>query len=185
MDLIKVLKNIEDDRDPQGREYKLWEVLLVSILALLSSSKTYSDICVFAQMHLETLKSVFGIKWKRVPTASALRKIIVRQDPAEIEKAFRLFAISCHKSVSESGEMKQVCTDGKALNGSFSHAKDQRASRVFSAFSCVDELVLAHIPLSSDKEHEIKALQDFLESIEIKSCIVSADAIHCQKKLLK
>jgi len=119
IDLIEVLKEIEDDRDPQGREYKLWEVLLVSVLALLNNSKTYVDICTFAQTHLECLKAVFGLKWKRVPTASALRKIIVRQDPAEIEKAFRLFSTLCDKKTDESGLMKQICVDGKTLNGRF------------------------------------------------------------------
>ncbi|CAO4848185.1 MAG: hypothetical protein FADNKDHG_01536 [Holosporales bacterium] len=184
IDLIEVLKNIEDDRDPQGREYKLWEVLFVSILALLSNSKTYTDICVFAQEHLDSLKTHFGFKWKRVPTPSALRKIIVRQNPADIEKAFRLISKPCDKKVNETGLMKQICVDGKTLNGSFSHAKDQRGARVFSAFSCFEDIVLAHIPLSSDKEHEITALQELLESLDIKGCIVSADAIHCQKKLL-
>ena len=185
IELIEVLKAIEDDRDPQGREYKLWEVLLVSVLALLNNSKTYVDICTFAQTHLERLKAVFDLKWKRVPTPSALRKIIVRQDPAEIEKAFHLFSIPCDKNTDESGLMKQICVDGKTLNGRFSHAKDQRASRIFSAFSCFDQLVLAHIPLSSDKDHEMTALQEFLESLEIKGCIITADALHCQKKLLK
>jgi predicted transposase YbfD/YdcC len=43
---------------------------------------------------------------------------------------------------------------------------------------------LAHIVLEN-KESEIPALQNFLTQIEIKGKVITADAIHCQKKLLK
>ena len=62
MRLIEILKGIEDHRDPQGREYKLWEILLITILAILSNSKTYTDVERFMQEHFETLKSVFELK---------------------------------------------------------------------------------------------------------------------------
>ena len=122
------------------------------------------------------------MKWHQIPDVSAIRKIIVGVDPLEIERVFRLDA--ARLEAESSGTAKHICFDGKTLRGSFSHTKDKRAERVFNAFSAHSSLVLAHIPLGSDKDHEIGAFQQFLLDLNLKDVVVTADAIHCQKKHL-
>ena len=176
--LIEILKEIEEPRSYHGKEYQLWHILLFSILSILSGGKTYADIRTFLEAHYPKLKEIFRLKWRFIPTASAIRKILTRIDPNEIERAFRLHA----NSIKPDG--KHICFDGKTLNGSFSHTKDTRAARVFSAFCSIGEIILAHIPLPSDKDHEIQAFQDFIMSLDLKDVVITADAMHCQKKLL-
>jgi DDE_Tnp_1-associated len=176
--LIDILKEIEDPRSYHGKEYQLWQILLVSILSILSNGKTYHDIRTFLDVHYPKLNEIFKFNWRQLPDESAIRKIIVRVDPGEIERAFRM-----HAQQALSKTIKHLCFDGKTLNGSFSHTKDTRAARVFSAFCAQDQIVLAHMPLPEDKDHEIPAFQDFLLSLNLKDVVVTADAIHCQKKL--
>jgi hypothetical protein len=177
--LIEVLKSIEDPRSYHGKEYQLWQILLVSILSILSNGKTYRDIRIFLDVHYSKLNEIFKFNWRRLPDESAIRKIIVRIPEDEIERAFRI-----HVGHSLSTDTKHVTFDGKALNGSFSHTKDKRASRVFSAFCTHNQLVLAHLPMSEDKDHEIPTFQDFIMSLNLKDVVVTADALHCQKKHL-
>lgn len=87
--LIDILKTIPDHRDPQGREYKLWEVLYISILAVLSNAKTYADIARFIEANFDELKKSLGLKWRRTPVISAIQKILVRIEPEDVEQAFR------------------------------------------------------------------------------------------------
>jgi hypothetical protein len=188
MELLSLLANIPDHRDRQGREYRLEYVLLFSILALLSNAKGYTDIERFITAHFEKLKSIFNLKWRRVPHFSAIRKIIVGIDPVEIEIAFERFAstqdkLSQEQSDSVEFERKHICFDGKALNGSFSRTKDKRALHVFQVFAAHSQIILAHFPLD-DKDSEIPAFQEFLTTLDLKGCIITADALHCQKKLL-
>jgi hypothetical protein len=51
--------------------------------------------------------------------------------------------------------------------------------------SAADGIILAHIPLDSDKDSEIPALHEFLLSLDLEGVVVTADAMHCQKKTLK
>ncbi len=188
MELLSLLETIPDHRDRQGREYRLEHVLLFSILALLSNAKGYTDIERFIIAHFEKLKSIFNLKWRRVPHFSAIRKIIVGIDPAEIEIAFEKFACTQDKlsqAISDAAEFerKHICFDGKALNGSFSRTKDKRALHVFQVFAAHSQIILAHLPLE-DKESEIPAFQEFLTTLDLKDCIITADALHCQKKHL-
>ena len=180
--LLETLKQIEDPRSYHGKEYQLSHILYFTILAILANAKTYSDVASFMSIHYLKLKEVFKLKWRQAPDVSAIRKIIVRIDPAEIERVFR------EESQKKESDVfpceKHICFDGKALRGSFSHTKNKRAESVFMAFSVHSRLILGHIPTGVDKTHEIAALQEFLLSLNLKDVVVTADAIHCQKKPL-
>lgn len=177
--LIESLKNIDDPRSYHGKEYQLWQILFVTILSILSNGKTYQDIRTFLEVHYEKLNAIFKFKWRQLPDPSAIRKIIVRVSPDEIERAFR-----SQVPQNENSERRHICFDGKSLNGSFSHTRDQRAARVFSAFCVNNQIILAHIPLPEDKDHEIQAFQEFILSLDLKGVVITADAVHCQKKPL-
>ena len=185
-DLLSILGTIPDHRDSQGREYRLEHVLIFSILALLSNAKGYSNIERFIAVHFEKLKSIFKLKWRRVPHLSAIRKIIIGLDPAAIERAFEMAAteqekFAQEKTSSDQGR-KHLCFDGKSLNGSFSQVRDKRAMHVFQVFAAHSQLILAHVPLD-DKDSEIPTFQELLMTLDLKGRLVTADAIHCQKKL--
>jgi DDE_Tnp_1-associated len=186
MDLLSILATIPDHRDRQGREYRLEHILLFSILALLSNAKGYSDIERFITAHFEKLKSIFKLKWRRVPHLSAIRKIIVGINPVAIEQAFQRAAAAQDKLAQEKNfstkDRKHLCFDGKSLNGSFSQVHDKRALHVFQVFAAHSQIILAHVPLG-DKESEIPAFQELLMTLDLKGCLVTADALHCQKKL--
>lgn len=179
--LLEILKTIPDQRRPEGREYYLHHILLFSILGLLSGAQTYTDLERFMQTHFQKLKSIFKLKWRRVPHFSAIRKIIIGVFPEDIESAFRKFSHEQSEAMPISG-IRQLCFDGKVLNGSFSHVHDKRAFNVFQAFANYSQIILAHLCVE-EKENEISAFHDFLLSLNLKNCVVTADAMHFQKKL--
>jgi predicted transposase YbfD/YdcC len=151
--------------------------LYFTIIAILHKAYTYADVHRFIVVHFETLKKMFKLKWRHPPDESAVRRIIICVSPEEIERVFRQYSM---KLTDNSDGIKQICFDGKTLRGSFS--RSQRAQRIFEAFSACDSIVLAHIPLDSDKDSEIPALHEFLLSLDLEGVVVTADAMHCQKK---
>jgi hypothetical protein len=180
--LRDILKEIPDERTFHGKEYELDEILLCAILAMLSGAKTYVDIMRFTWENYEALNEEFKFNWRVRPTASCIRKIIVRIDKEEMEKAFRK-----HSSLlqSDNTEQKHYCFDGKVLRGSLSNSKNQKATSIFNVFSASDQIVIAHSPLGDNKDHEISAFQKLLEKMVLDGVVVTVDALHCQKKLLK
>ena len=173
--LIDVFKNITDHRDPQARRYPLWEILTLYVLTLLSNGKSYADVHRFGCMHLEVLRATLGFKSKTIPHFTHIRRILIGVSREAMEDAFRLYS-----SLLISGDAtNHICFDGKALCGSTD--KNGLQTHLFNAFESSKNSVLAHIVLEN-KESEIPALQNFLNQIEIKGKVITADAIHCQKK---
>lgn len=184
--LLDMFKQIEDHRRPEGREYYLHDILYISTLALLSGAKGYTDIERFMCTHFDKLKVILKLKWRRVPHFSAIRKIIIGVYPEDIEYAFREIADKQkdHNTSNDTSTLRHICFDGKALNGSFSHVHDKRAFNVFQAFAKHSNIILAHMCLDN-KDSEINAFADFLITLNLKDCLVTADAMHFQKKTLK
>lgn len=177
--LLSLLEELTDIRSYHGKEYKLHHILYFSVLAILSNAKSYTEVATFIRVNFAFLKEHFGLKWRHAPDPSAICKIIVGVDATELEAIFQKDA---ERLEAPSQAFKQICFDGKTLCGSFSHTKDKRAVSVFSAFAAHNQLVLAHLPLETTKDHEIPALQKFLLNLNLKDIVVTADALHCQKK---
>jgi hypothetical protein len=135
------------------------------------------------------LNAIFGLSWKRAPAYTAIRYILRGLDPEVIEQAFRKHAalLQPEKSdadVDDDAKIKTVAIDGKVLKHSFDNFKDRKAAQIFSAFSTGSSLILAHVEIA-DKSNEIPAAQKLMAELNLAGCIVTLDAMHCQKKLLK
>ena len=57
-DVVKIniqLKNITDPRSYHGREYRHYDILYFTILAILSNAKTYADVATFIRVNFHEL----------------------------------------------------------------------------------------------------------------------------------
>ena len=74
-----------------------------------------------------------------------------------------------------------IALDGKTLRRSFDNFNDRKAAQVLHAFDVEAGLVLAHVDIE-EKSNEIPAAQQLLGELKVAHCIVTLDAMHCQKK---
>ena len=107
--------------------------------------------------------------------------------PDELEVLGGVFTKSAFYVINQNVKLvghKHYCFDGKTLRGSKSNVDQKPSARIFELFESIGEIILAHIPLDSNKDHELQAFEEFLQSLELCGIIVTADALHCQKKTL-
>lgn len=171
---------IQDFRRAEGKIYKLHYVLLFSLFAIVSGANSYRTIESYIQTHLRELKKAFKIKWRKAPAHNEISFVLQGINPDEIEKVVRLHAEMLNKN-NEKGSARCIGFDGKTLKGSFDAMIDVKAKQVLSAFATDSLLVLAHVEID-EKTNEIPAVQKLFEELDLKERIVTADAMHCQKK---
>jgi hypothetical protein len=178
-----LLATITDPRRAEGKLYKLQHVLLFSILAVVSGANSYRTIHTFIETHLRKLEKVFKIKWKKAPCYSEIRFVLQNLNPDDVEKAFREHAAMLNQR-DDADAAYSIGIDGKTLRRSFDAMNDVKAKQVLNAFAADTLLVLAHIEID-EKSNEIPAAQKLFEELDLAGCIVTLDAMHCQKKPLK
>jgi len=75
-----------------------------------------------------------------------------------------------------------VALDGKALRRALD--KDQSVKYIVSAWAESNGLVLGQLKVA-DKSNEITAVPELLRVLELSGCIVTLDAMGCQKQIAK
>lgn len=181
--LTTFLMDIKDFRRPQAQKYKLHDVILFSIIAILCNAKSYRDIHRFIKVHFEDLIKDFSLSWVKPPAYTTIRNIIKGIDSLELEAAFRAYTQSLVNYYKNDEQWLQIAIDGKTLCKSFDHFNDKKALQKLMFFDVNEQLILGHIPIS-EKTNEIPAVQSLLEKLELTKVVYTMDAMHCQKKLL-
>ena len=181
--LQTIFQKIPDHRRSQGRRYDLANVLLFSILAIMSGADSYRKIHIFIKRHFKLLKNEFKANWKKVPSYTVIRDIIQATNGQELEKAFREHSKILMQLDKKDNEMLCISCDGKTLRGSFDHFHDQKAVQIFSAFVSNSKIILGHKEIKKDKTNEIPKMQEMIKELKLSNCLFTADAMHCQKKL--
>ncbi len=179
--LQSFLFKISDSRRAQGKCYKLGHILLFSILAMLCGADSYRKIATFIKLKYPLLDEKFKLNWKKKPAYTTIRNIINSVSAEELEKVFREYSL---KLLGKDNNLENsvIAFDGKVLRGSFDNFNDQNAIQILSAFLTEEKIILAHKDIK-EKTSEIPAVIELIEELEIKDCIFTADALHCQKKL--
>jgi hypothetical protein len=176
--LLEIFNKITDHRRAQARQFDLPHILLFVVLAVTSGSHSYRMIHTFIKMNFTTLKKHYGIHWKRAPAYATIRKIIHGVNAHALEKSFREYS----EMITSLRQGRHLSLDGKTVRGSFDHFQDKKAIQVFSALFTQEELVLAHEFIEGHKTNEIPIAQQLIKDLGLSDCIMTADAMHCQKK---
>jgi len=176
------------DKRVQGRtSYDLDYVLLFVILALLSDAKSYRTIAIFIEERLARFKKDFGLSWSRHPAHNTIRDILHGISSKGLENSFRNHAkqLEHDKQKLQKGKgIRQIAFDGKALCGSVDPSIDKRFIQLLSGFSVNEKIILCHYEID-EKSNEIPAIQHLIEELGLTGVLITADAMHCQKKRLK
>jgi predicted transposase YbfD/YdcC len=77
-----------------------------------------------------------------------------------------------------------IAIDGKTSRRSHDRANGKAAIHMVNAWAVQNRLILGQVK-TADKSNEITAIPELLKVIDIKGCIVTTDAMGCQKEIAK
>jgi predicted transposase YbfD/YdcC len=85
---------------------------------------------------------------------------------------------ACHTATK--GDV--IALDGKTLKGTYDKEKRTGAIHMVSAFSAANQVVLGQVK-TSEKSNEITAIPELLKMLSVRGCLVTIDAMGCQKDI--
>ena len=75
-----------------------------------------------------------------------------------------------------------VAIDGKTLRRSHDNSDNKAAIHMVSAWATESRLVLGQIK-TAEKSNEITAIPELLQSLALERCLITIDAMGCQKEI--
>ena len=157
--------------------YPLPEILFLCISSLLSGMTGWSDIEEFGKTKLSWLKRFFPYQ-NGTPSHDVLGKLFSRLNPDEFGACF----IEWVDSISELTAGEVVAFDGKSIRDSKNNSTGKSCFHIVSAYAVNNKICLGQLAVD-EKSNEITAIPKLLDLIAVKGCIVTIDAMGCQKKI--
>ena len=176
--IMEHFENIVDPRMDRRKLHKLSDIIFITISAVICGNDTWEDIAEWAEIREDWLKTILELP-NGIPSHDTINRVFSLLDPACFQSSF----VSWVQSVSTLTEGDVISIDGKRLCNSGSGGSKSIVHMV-SAWSNSNEMVLAQQKVD-DKSNEITAIPEVLQMLYIKSCLVTIDAMGCQKTIAK
>lgn len=174
-------ESFSDLKDPRriskgNLQYSLEEILFLTLSAIVSGCNTWVLIEEFGKQKTDWLRKFHPYKFG-TPSHDTLGGFFSALDKKNFSSCFINYAAS----ISEHTDGRVIALDGKTVRGVGSTSK-KYPIHIVTAFCTKNKLSLAQETVG-EKSNEIVAIPKLLDIITLKGCIVTIDAMGCQKDI--
>jgi len=170
--------DLKDERQGMKVQHNLLEIVAMTIIAVAADCDGWDEVEDFCLQYEDWLRKVVGLSMPNgVPSADTFERIWQRLDSKEFKRSFRRWAESIRVKIK--GEV--ISIDGKTSRGSGDD--ETKAVHMVSAWLSEQKMVLGQIAVP-EKTNEITAVPELIKMLDIGGCILTADAMSCQKTIV-
>lgn len=177
--LAERLGEIEDPRIERTRVHSLVDILVLSVLAVMSGADGWEDIEEFGKQRFSWLKKFLRLKGG-IPSHDTISRVFRMLKPGVFQAAF----LQWIEEWNQHEGLKLIAIDGKSLRGSHDGSSMKKMLHSVCAWNTANRLVLGQ-QVVDEKSNEITAIPELLKQLEIKGAIITIDAMGCQKGIAK
>ena len=169
---------IEDRREEGKVRHKLIDIIFIVVSAVICGCNDWKEIQLWsnAEANIDWLKKYVELP-NGIPSLSTIGRLFNIISPKQFEKCF----IDWMKAAVDLPDRDIVSIDGKTMRGTIEEGKT-RGVHIVSALCNSHSLVIGQVK-TEEKSNEITAIPELLDMLYLKGCIVTIDAMGCQRKI--
>jgi len=170
---------LPDPRVERTRLHALTDILVIALCATLCGADDFVAIAAWGRAQAAWLRQRLALP-HGIPSHDTFDRVFRRLDPEAFARCF----VAWVEAVREATDGEVVAVDGKTLRHSFDRASGQAAIHMVSAWATQNRLVLGQRKVAA-KSNEITAIPALLALLDLHGCIVTTDAMGCQKEIAR
>lgn len=171
--------SLEDPRIERTKQHQLIDIITIAICAVICGADGWVSIETYGLAKQQWLKQFLELP-NGIPSHDTFARVFAMINPQSFQECF-LGWIQSIKKITQ-GEV--IAIDGKTLRHSHDKKDNKGAIHMVSAWATENRLVLGQRQVDA-KSNEITAIPELLKVLDISGCIVTIDAMGCQKKIVK
>lgn len=174
----------EDLPDPRADNalHDLTEILFIALTATLCGATSCVDMALFARMKAYLWQDVLELK-HGLPSHDTFSRIFRMLDPEAFEMAFRRFMKAFAEGANIERPQGVIAVDGKALRRGYDRGKSHMPPIMVTAWAAQTRMALANV--MAPNNNEVAGALQLIGLLQLKGCVVTADALHCHRGMAK
>jgi len=171
---IEIFRVLPDPRVERTKLHNLEVIMFIALCTYLSGGESFYDMEAYAEAREDWLRATVGMQ--SVPSHDTFNRIFQAISPG----CFGQCLIELSRRLREKISGDVVAFDGKT------HRRTGDANctalQMLNAWSVENRLVLGQLAVEA-KSNEITAIPQLMDMLDLKGCVVTADALNCQKTI--
>jgi predicted transposase YbfD/YdcC len=185
---FEAFADLPDPCVARTRRHELLDLLFIALCAVVSGADSFTEMEEWGQAQEAWLRRRLALP-HGIPSHDTFNRLFARLDPAAFSACFLRWVAALRlppHRLSPDGKPRPevIALDGKTLRHSFDRAAEQGPLHLVSAWATEQQLVLGQIPVA-EKGNEITALPALLELLDLQDCLVTIDAMGCQREIAR
>jgi len=177
MNILDHFREIEDPRMERNKRHTIWDIIVLTICAVVCGCETWEDIEIYGKEKRQWLSRFLALP-NGIPSHDTIRRLFIRLNPEQLQQCF----LSWVEAIREHADGEVVSIDGKTARRSHDRETGKSALHMVSAWASENRMILGQVK-SDEKSNEITAIPQLLKLLELNGCIVTIDAIGCQTEI--
>jgi len=177
--IVEHFSLITDPRMVAKTDHKLIDIVVITVCAVLAGADDWVEIATFGRGKEDWFRTFLELP-NGIPSHDTFGRVFARIEPEEFGKCLG----SWIRDVFPSTERDIIAIDGKTCRRSHDRTNGKAPIHMVNAWAVHNRLVLGQVK-TEDKSNEITAIPELLKVIDIKDCVVTIDAMGCQKEITK
>lgn len=185
-DMINIIKRQDDTRYQPNVRHKIEDIILITLFATLAKCNEWTEIESFAKKKEKWLRKYLELP-NGVPSHDTIQRVISILNPSTLYRDTINYLIEKIDYITSTEEKDILSMDGKTSNGSARCTGINKETETVNTMSVYSNnygisLIQDYI---SNKTNEIPMGPRLLEQLQLKDCIVTADALNTQVETIK
>lgn len=177
MKLVEIFETVNDFRVINRSWYKLSEILVLSLCAVLSGADDFEEIEEYGKQKEIFLRGFMELK-NGIPSHDTINRVFRLLDKSSLEKCLVTYSRAIVKCLQDC----QINIDGKILRATGKRGKKTAALCLVNAWLSDHCLSLGQVK-TDKKSNEKTAIPEILETVDIGGALVSIDAMGCHENI--
>jgi len=169
---------LKDPRIDRKKEHKLIDIIAIAILAVICGAEGWTHVEEFGKAKYDWLNGFLELP-NGIPSHDTFGRVFAGLSSKVFQEAFQ----SWINEISLLTQGQIIAIDGKTLRRSYDRGSGKKAIHMVSAWASANRLLLGQVK-TDEKSNEITAIPELLRLLELNGCIVTIDAMGCQKAIV-
>ena len=170
---------LDDPRIDRSKRHKLLDIVTIAICGTICGADNWVDIELFGNCKEEWFKTFLELP-NGIPSHDTFGDVFARLNPDQFQRCF----IEWVQAVAEIAQGEVVAIDGKTVRRSHDRTRSKAAIHMVNVWASSNGLALGQAKVE-EKSNEITAIPKLLQLLELSGCIVTIDAMGCQKEIAR